>query len=245
MHLAIFNFEKHSTVELKNHGCEVSFEKSFDSANENRTRSYWAARCATRFLMHKVNKKGLLSKDKEFGFPILTDQAGKQISGVFLSLSHTEQTVIAAMSDLPIGVDVERSDRNAENVTERILSDNEKIFLKHVSENEIPIDGGKISKSLLLWVMKESAAKATGLGLTKGLDVFEVSGLLKFPTTVKGPAGTRPLSVYPFIVDKNVFSVARETDLISGVVSGGFWRSTFLFRLLDLDGKFEQIDGFK
>ena len=74
------------------------------------------------------------------------------------SISHTKTAVFCALSDRPVGIDAETTDRNIDlTLAERILSP---------SERQRYEDAPDKRKALLrLWVLKEAAAKFTGEGL--------------------------------------------------------------------------------
>ncbi len=68
-----------------------------------------------------------------------------------LSIAHTEGVALAAIAPLPIGIDVERADRDVSKLA-RALADHERDLAESVGAIE-------------LLVAKEAVAKATGLGL--------------------------------------------------------------------------------
>ncbi len=93
---------------------------------------------------------------------ILIADRGKpyfQDSSVFFSLSHTKNHVFCVLSDCPVGIDAEQTDRDVRlELSEKILSPAEKVRYVR-SEN-------KRECLLRLWVMKEAAAKCGSTGLT-------------------------------------------------------------------------------
>lgn len=77
---------------------------------------------------------------------------------VHFSLSHTKRRVFCVLSDVPVGIDAEQTDRNIDLcLAEKILSPAEKLRYEAAPDKRTAL--------LRLWVLKEAAAKATGEGL--------------------------------------------------------------------------------
>lgn len=73
------------------------------------------------------------------------------------SISHTENHVFCVLSDKPVGVDAEKTDRQIDlRLADKILSPAEKIRYDRAADKRTAL--------LKLWVLKESYAKATGRG---------------------------------------------------------------------------------
>lgn len=109
---------------------------------------------AGRQLLEKMYRKYTGQESPE----ILTTDRGKPYfegNPVHFSISHTSRHVFCALSDRPIGIDAEETDRNVNlKLAEKILSPAEKARF----------DGTR-QGLLQLWVLKEAAAKLTGEGL--------------------------------------------------------------------------------
>ena len=74
------------------------------------------------------------------------------------SISHTKRHVFCALSDRPIGIDAEETDRDISlNLAQKILSPGE------LSQYEAAED--KRTALLTFWVLKEAQAKCDGTGL--------------------------------------------------------------------------------
>ena len=74
------------------------------------------------------------------------------------SITHTKRHVFCALSDRPIGIDAEETDRKIHlDLAEKILSPNEKKRYDAAPD--------KPAALLKLWVLKEAAAKCTGEGI--------------------------------------------------------------------------------
>jgi len=74
------------------------------------------------------------------------------------SVSHTKRHVFCVLSDRPVGIDAEEMDRNIDlRLAEKILSDREKVRFSKEMDKRLTL--------LKFWVLKEAAAKLSGLGL--------------------------------------------------------------------------------
>ena len=74
------------------------------------------------------------------------------------SISHTKRRVFCVISDKPVGIDAEETDRDIDlQLADKILSENEK------RRYEAALD--KRQTLLRFWVLKEALAKASGEGL--------------------------------------------------------------------------------
>ena len=102
--------------------------------------------------------------EARFGEPMpeisITDR-GKpyfENSPIFFSISHTKHHVFCVLSDHPVGIDAEETDRAIRlELAEKILSPWEKDCYEKAENRQ---------KALLrLWVLKEAAAKCSGEGL--------------------------------------------------------------------------------
>lgn len=92
---------------------------------------------------------------------ILVTDRGKPYfadSTVHFSISHTKRRVFCVLSDKPVGIDAEETDRDIDlRLADKILSENEK------RRYYAALD--KRQTLLRFWVLKEADAKATGVGL--------------------------------------------------------------------------------
>ena len=74
------------------------------------------------------------------------------------SISHTKKRVFCALSEVPVGIDAEETDRNISlRLAEKILSPNEKAQFDAAQDKRLAL--------LKFWVLKEAAAKLSGEGL--------------------------------------------------------------------------------
>ena len=87
---------------------------------------------------------------------------------IYFNLSHSENTVMCAVSDMEIGCDVEK-------VTDIDLEIAKRFF--HCAEYEMLAGRTDVEKRDMffrLWTLKESFAKATGLGMSLPMNSFHI-----------------------------------------------------------------------
>jgi 4'-phosphopantetheinyl transferase len=90
------------------------------------------------------------------------------ISGeLYFNVSHTKEFVICAISDNPIGADIETIDPKLKAMTTGFLSANEQLKYKHSSHVVLT----------KIWASKEAIVKLLGTGLTKRLSTIELDNL--------------------------------------------------------------------
>ena len=90
--------------------------------------------------------------------------------GLHFNLSHTEGMVAIALTQIgPLGIDIESTSReqNISEIAQDILTLNECLDLNQQAQTDQHI------RLLKYWTLKEAFVKATGLGLTSGLQTFE------------------------------------------------------------------------
>lgn len=114
---------------------------------------------------HDVGRQLLAQMYEEFTGqkmpPIATEERGKPYfldSPLHFSISHTKRHVFCVLSDRPIGIDAEETDRQVDlRLAEKILSPAEKIRYDAAPD--------KSAALLKLWVLKEADGKRTGQGI--------------------------------------------------------------------------------
>ena len=124
---------------------------------------------ATRALLHSTQYKGETILYNDNGKPYL---AG---NNRHISISHTNEYVAIAVSDYPIGIDIERADRNAYAVA--------KSFLTAQEINILTQENNPSKEALCLWSAKEAAFKLASeniailkeIGITKNADSYTVT----------------------------------------------------------------------
>lgn len=117
---------------------------------------------------------------------IKTSQTGKPyLEGIPLcefNISHTKNAVAVALSDMLIGVDVERVRDIDLHIADRVFSDGELALLYSKEED-------RNLRFFDIWTKKEALAKHDGKGLTgdlKSLDVTSCSHHVNFVTVMTG-----------------------------------------------------------
>ena len=78
--------------------------------------------------------------------------------GLHFSISHTKRRVFCALSEKPVGIDAEETDRQVDlRLADKILSSGERQAYDAAADKRTAL--------LRLWVLKEAAAKLSGEGL--------------------------------------------------------------------------------
>ena len=90
------------------------------------------------------------------------------IDGLEFSLSHSGNLVVCAVSDQPVGCDVEEIREAPKGVAKRYFSSGEQLYLSRFAGEEYD------KVFFQLWTMKESYVKMTGEGLRVPFDAYEV-----------------------------------------------------------------------
>ena len=114
-----------------------------------------------------INEKtsSLIIETTPTGKPYLKDYPN-----LFFNLSHTDNLILIAISNSPVGVDVEKNERNAdkEAIIKHFFSENEQqsFFSQPEEQRQLSFVKG--------WTRKEAILKATGEGLS-AMKNYEVS----------------------------------------------------------------------
>lgn len=132
---------------------------------------------------------------------ILKDANGRPyiqgVNDIFVSLSHSKGTVMCAVSDKEIGVDVEMCSKRRKTVESRVFTDRETSLIDK-AENED-------EAFYTLWTLKESYLKAIGTGFAGNAKSIEFY-------TLKNPIESSNTS-YNFTVGKRnefLFAVCEK-----------------------------------
>lgn len=112
-------------------------------------------------LIHGIKK---LYPKMSIPLDITAGQHGKpQICGdIYFNISHSGKVAVCAIASTPVGVDVERTDRQSEGVAKRCFT---------AAEMKMARSHGFAA----VWTRKEAAAKADGGGIAIGLEMLDVS----------------------------------------------------------------------
>ena len=90
-------------------------------------------------------------------------------SSTHFNMSHSGRYVVVAVSDEPVGIDIEHKAKNYERVAERCFCLEEWQYIKNCdNENE------RKKRFLEIWTMKEAYIKYTGEGMTTALNSFNI-----------------------------------------------------------------------
>lgn len=101
---------------------------------------------------------------EENGKPFLTAR-----NDVYFNLSHAGTYVLCAVSDVPVGCDIEEITNYKDSLAKRIFSTEEYAYVAAKQTQE-----GKNEAFFRYWTLRESYMKYTGLGLALPLSRFEI-----------------------------------------------------------------------
>ena len=149
--------------------------------------------------------RALLKSTPYYNANILYHSCGKPYlsgNGKHISISHTQEYVVIAVSDFPIGVDIENINRNALAAVKSYLQPQEAEMLS-LSEN--PTD-----EALLLWSAKEAVFKL----LSPSVTVLKEIGIAKNANlyTVVCPDNSKAIC-RSYVLGDLVISVASFIDI--------------------------------
>lgn len=117
-------------------------------------------------LLNKVLKKHGIPVDT-----LRTDASGKPVvEGICFNLSHSGTHVICAVSQKPVGCDIEEVKNAPKQIEGRAFSPEERIHLK-----ELDCDAYN-REFYRLWTRKESFLKMKGIGIRVSLQTLELTG---------------------------------------------------------------------
>ena len=148
---------------------------------------YRAGRGALRAILAQylqIDAAALRFDYLENGKPLLADEFAK--SGIHFNLAHTGDLALVAVTRIGrVGVDVEsvRPIKNAGELVARFFSKREDGLFQKVSPEEKP------AAFFNLWTRKEALLKATGEGITRSLNLVEVSFLPGEPARLLAISG--------------------------------------------------------
>ena len=90
-----------------------------------------------------------------------------ELPDIYFNLSHSHDYVVCAISDKPVGCDIEKVGKSREGVAERFFTEKERMYLSTFEEKD------RLNEFYRIWTMKESYLKMTGEGLVFGLNRIE------------------------------------------------------------------------
>ena len=100
----------------------------------------------------------------KYGFSsdnVIMDANGKPLcEGIYFNISHSGEYVLCAVSETPVGCDIERAENAPFEIADSVFLPSER---KYIAEAQNSVD--KSRRFFRLWTMKESYIKMTGEGL--------------------------------------------------------------------------------
>ena len=137
--------------ELLEQVTEVRKQRILGMKNEKNRRQCFAA----GLLLEKVLKE--YGQDPK---NIVIGKHGKpELEGIYFNLSHSDDMVICAVSDKPVGCDVERLRQAPKGIATRYFSEKEQVYLEQFGGEDYD------KEFFRLWTVKESYVKMTGEGM--------------------------------------------------------------------------------
>ena len=120
----------------------------------------------------------------EGGKPYLVSEPG-----VHFSLSHSADWAVCAVSDRPVGVDIERCEPGRRDVAARFFHKEEVRYLNSL------LPSMREQAFYKLWTLKESFVKTTGRGLDLPLRSFQID-IRRMPPRLECDEVTEPYSLF-------------------------------------------------
>ena len=122
----------------------------------------------------------------EHGKPLLADYPD-----IHFSLSHCREAVACAVSDRPVGIDVESIGRYREQLAAYTMSEDERAAIAAAPSPEVAFTR--------LWTMKEALLKCSGQGIVDGLKTVLEGVDESLFTTVVDPSERYIYTVFPAV----------------------------------------------
>ncbi len=137
--------------------------------NNKRKMEYLAGLIAAKELYSQIEKNPEIFDKIEIrktakGQPYIYILKDKKKSGLFLSISHSENYAIAVIGSIPLGVDIEK-------IEER----NESFYKEAFTERERSTISNEKGLGTVYWTIKEAVSKALGEGLNISLHDIEIT----------------------------------------------------------------------
>lgn len=111
-----------------------------------------------------IDHNSLVMCKNEFGKPYLKN---KNYPDIHYNISHTKGVIVCAVSNEPIGIDIERIKKLNKRIAERFFTKNE--------QNYIFSDNGKQDERFIeIWTKKEAYVKWIGKGMEVPFESFDV-----------------------------------------------------------------------
>lgn len=121
-----------------------------------------------------TNSDELVIKKTKYGKPYLRDYPY-----LHFNVTHSKNMIAGAISNKPIGIDIERirpHRPNINRITEKFFTKDEQNYIFHRKDNQD-------LRFLEVWTRKEAYVKWAGLGMKLSFDTFDVLGNGRISTT--------------------------------------------------------------
>ena len=142
---------------------QLSLYRRKKVANLKNTNNKRLSVLAEMLLLYGMDK---LCVEHKIPLEFVLDEHGKPcvagLDNFFFNLSHSGDMTVCAISDKPVGVDIEKKSRDCIKAVERYYTDGEKCISRDKGTSYI-------------WTRKEAVAKANGRGIGMGLNKADTS----------------------------------------------------------------------
>lgn len=123
---------------------------------------------AEYILLYMLKKWGISKNEIEYeygenGKPYLKNK------NIYFNVSHSGTMVACAVSDVEVGIDIEKIKDTDYKIAKRFFAENENTLIDNQADDELKRD-----MFFRIWTMKESFIKATGLGMATDLRSFDM-----------------------------------------------------------------------
>lgn len=120
---------------------------------------------AWRLLEDTLKRYGFSARDVRIG------RNGKPVcEGIYFNLSHSADMVLCAVSNVPVGCDIEKVTDAPLDIGERVFHEKERLYIFSADANEQERE----RRFFRLWTMKESYLKMTGEGMSLSPERIEI-----------------------------------------------------------------------
>jgi len=109
-----------------------------------------------------IKNSEIIFEKEEYGKPHI-----KGVDDFYYNISHTRNAIVIAVSEFPVGVDIEKVKESDLKIANRFFTENEREYLK---KNALDIN----RLFYEIWTKKEAYIKYTGKGLVMPLKSFDV-----------------------------------------------------------------------
>ena len=135
--------------------------------------------CAVAYLLlvYGLKKEGLFTALPQFSYGDSADAgtasgskpALSNYPDIFFNLSHCKGAAVCAISNKPVGIDIERVEAYEESLAKQICNAPQYDWV-----NELPAENAY--RLTEIWAKKESVVKCTGVGLEEDLHAISMEG---------------------------------------------------------------------